>query len=123
VLDTGQIKPLNQQEINGATAQMERSGLTPEDWARKVDTSEPVDVSIFGDGEIKISDGHHRYLAAKILGKPLNVNLTSINAKNDAINSLIDSRTRNFVTWDQDVLNRMKLLERNGEKFGGLLSR
>ena len=32
-------------------------------------------------------------------------------------------RTRNFVTWDQDVLNRMKLLERNGEKFGGLLTR
>jgi len=32
-------------------------------------------------------------------------------------------RTRNFVTWDQDVLNRMKLLERNGEKFDGLLSR
>jgi len=25
--------------------------------------------------------------------------------------------TRNFVTWDQDVLNRMKLLERNGETF------
>lgn len=28
-----------------------------------------------------------------------------------------DKRTRNFVTWDQDVLNRMKLLERNGEEF------
>ena len=26
-------------------------------------------------------------------------------------------KTRNFVTWDQDVLNRMKLLERNGEEF------
>jgi len=32
-------------------------------------------------------------------------------------------QTRNFVTWDQDVLNRMKLLERNGEKFDGLLTR
>ncbi len=26
-------------------------------------------------------------------------------------------RTRNYVTWDQDVLNRMKLLERNAESF------
>ena len=26
--------------------------------------------------------------------------------------------TRNYVTWDQDVLNRMKLLERNGEPVG-----
>jgi hypothetical protein len=25
--------------------------------------------------------------------------------------------TRNYVTWDQEVLDRMKLLERNGEKF------
>ena len=41
------------------------------------------------------------------------------------------NRTRNYVTWDQDVLDRMKLLERNGETFKatpgvpamGLLSR
>jgi hypothetical protein len=31
-------------------------------------------------------------------------------------------RTRNFVTWDQDVLNRMKLLERNGESMVDALS-
>ena len=30
--------------------------------------------------------------------------------------------TRNFVTWDQDVLNRMKLLERNGESMVDALS-
>jgi len=41
----------------------------------------------------------------------------------DAIRELEKPQTRNFVTWDQDVLNRMKLLERNGEKFDGLLSR
>ncbi len=40
-----------------------------------------------------------------------------------------DTRTRNYVTWDQEVLNRMKLLERNGEKFAsdtgavGMISR
>ena len=33
----------------------------------------------------------------------------------DAIRELEKPQTRNFVTWDQDVLNRMKLLERNGE--------
>lgn len=30
--------------------------------------------------------------------------------------------TRNYVTWDQDVLDRMKLLERNGEKFASDMS-
>jgi hypothetical protein len=33
-------------------------------------------------------------------------------------NKFDDGRTRNYVTWDQDVLDRMKLLERNGETFG-----
>ena len=31
-------------------------------------------------------------------------------------------QTRNFVTWDQDVLNRMKLLERNNESMVDALS-
>ena len=30
--------------------------------------------------------------------------------------------TRNYVTWDQDVLNRMKLLERNGESMTDALT-
>ncbi len=29
----------------------------------------------------------------------------------------LPDQTRNYVTWDQDVLDRMKLLERNGETF------
>ena len=32
-----------------------------------------------------------------------------------AIAKAREGGTRNFVTWDQDVLNRMKLLERNNE--------
>mgnify|MGYP000651504027 CR=1 FL=1 len=44
-------------------------------------------------------------------------------ANDPGMAQITDVGTRNFVTWDQDVLNRMKLLERNGEKFGGLLSR
>ncbi len=32
-----------------------------------------------------------------------------------------DARTSNYVTWDKDVLNRMKLLERNGESMTGLM--
>jgi hypothetical protein len=30
------------------------------------------------------------------------------------LGDMVDERTRNYVTWDQDVLNRMKMLERNG---------
>lgn len=45
------------------------------EWAKTVDLSEPIDVSYEKDG-FYIEDGHHRFFAAKILGKELNVDLT-----------------------------------------------
>ena len=38
------------------------------------------------------------------------------------VKELEKDQTRNFVTWDQDVLNRMKLLERNNESMVDALS-
>ena len=75
------IRPMNQQERNGTLSSQQHSGKTPEEWAKTIDLSEPVDVSIFSDGSLKLSDGHHRQYAAEILGKELNVNLQAINAK------------------------------------------
>lgn len=49
-----------------------RSGLTPKQWAKTVDLSEPIEVS-YEKGKFFIEDGHHRYYAAKILNTPLNV--------------------------------------------------
>lgn len=40
-------------------------------WVRSVDFSEPVDVSIKEDGKLYLEDGHHRYFAAKKLGRKL----------------------------------------------------
>lgn len=50
------------------------SGLSKKGWAETVDLTQPIDVSFDGK-KFYIEDGHHRYYAAKILGKPLNVNL------------------------------------------------
>jgi ParB-like chromosome segregation protein Spo0J len=40
-------------------------------WVRSVDFSEPVDVSVKEDGKFYLEDGHHRYFAAKKLGRKL----------------------------------------------------
>lgn len=92
-----------------------------DDVAAKMDFSEPVEVSLFSDGTLMINDGHHRVAAAKQRGmKSIPVKVTGINAKGENIQKILDAdRTRNYVTWDQDVLDRMKLLERNGETFEG----
>jgi hypothetical protein len=34
-----------------------------------------------------------------------------------SLDKMTKNVTRNYVTWDQDVLDRMKMLERNGEQF------
>jgi len=47
-------------------------GKGPEDWANAVDLSEPIQLSFEG-GKFFIEDGHHRYMAAYILKKRLNV--------------------------------------------------
>lgn len=41
-------------------------------WAKTVDLSEPIEVS-YSKGKFFIEDGHHRYYAAKLLNKELNV--------------------------------------------------
>ena len=61
-----------------------------DDVAQGMDFSEPVEVSVFADGEIRISDGHHRVAAAKQLGmSSIPVVVQAINAKGERINDLI----------------------------------
>ncbi|MBC8460871.1 MAG: strawberry notch C-terminal domain-containing protein [Deltaproteobacteria bacterium] len=61
--------------------------------AENMDFSEPIEVSIFADGGIKVTDGHHRLAAAKKLGlKTVKVNVQAINAKGKDISSLISSQ-------------------------------
>lgn len=64
-----------QEDYKSAVEQQEQSGLSKKEWAESIDLSEPIDV-IFEDGKFKVDDGYHRYHAATILGKPLNVDLT-----------------------------------------------
>jgi hypothetical protein len=54
--------------------EQKNSKLTPEKWAREINIKDPIEVSFMG-GKFYIEDGHHRYYAAKILNKPLNVEL------------------------------------------------
>lgn len=81
------IKQLNPQDLKirwkddleNVKYEIKKSGITPKQWASKINLTEPIDVSYWEDKSHKrgfyIEDGHHRYVAAKILNKPLNVNL------------------------------------------------
>lgn len=69
------------EDINNVKQEVEKSGLTDVEWSNGIDLSEPIDVEYWKDDEngfiegFYISDGHHRYYAAKTLGRPLKINL------------------------------------------------
>ena len=46
------------------------------EWAKTVDLSEPVEVTVFLSGTFKHGDGHHRVMAAKLLGKDIPIIIT-----------------------------------------------
>jgi hypothetical protein len=78
-LTPNQLKIKWKDDLENVKWEINKSGLTPKRWASKVILSEPIDVSYWEDDTHEkgfyIEDGHHRYMAAKILNKPLNVNL------------------------------------------------
>ncbi len=82
---------------------VKKSGLTQKEWSKKVNLNEPVDVSFDGKHFI-LEDGHHRYLAAKILGELLNVKLE---IKSNPIIKLSDKGYDDFHRefFDNNTLN------------------
>lgn len=67
-VDPAQIQIHYTDDLENAQYQRE---LTGPGWAKAVDLSEPVDVSIGDDGVMLLEDGHHRWLAASLSNRPL----------------------------------------------------
>jgi len=76
------IKELDPKDLNikwhddlyNVQQEIKNSKLSEEEWAKKINLSEPIDV-VYEDDKFYVEDGHHRYYAALVLGKKLKVNL------------------------------------------------
>lgn len=73
-LSPNQLKVKWKDDLENVKWEVKKSGLSPKKWSEKINLYEPIDVS-YEKGNFYIEDGHHRYFAAKTLGKILNVNL------------------------------------------------
>jgi len=69
-----QLKIKWRDDMDNVIWEQNKSGLSKVAWANKIDLSEPIDV-VYEKNNFYIDDGHHRFYAAKILNKPLNVRL------------------------------------------------
>ncbi len=80
-LDTitpGELKIKWHTDLENVKHEIEHKGLTEKEFSLTIDLTEPIDVSYekneYGTGFF-LEDGHHRYFAAKTLGKSLKMDL------------------------------------------------
>ena len=70
-----QLKIKWKQDWENVKQEQLNSGLSKLQYAKKINLTEPIDV-VYERGNFYVDDGHHRLFAARVLNKPLNVNLT-----------------------------------------------
>lgn len=107
-------------DLENVIYEQQKSGLSKIDWAKKIDLSEPIDVTYNGK-KFFIEDGHHRYYAAKILNKPLNINL-DINANpiKKLDGGIGDYDKFNRCIWNQVHNNYLPEISWDGYQKNGL---
>lgn len=89
--------------------EQEKSGLSKEAYAKKINIAEPIDVS-YEKGKFCVEDGHHRLFAAVVLKKPLNVELA---IKDNPITKL--SPELSYDEFHRCVFNQIKSKKENGD--------
>lgn len=67
------IRILYPGDLDNPQARFDQEGMV---WARSVDLSEPVDLSVNDAGELCLEDGHHRWFAAKKCSRSLQGTVT-----------------------------------------------
>ncbi len=60
-------------DLDNPQARFDQEGMA---WARSVDLSEPVDLSVNDAGDLCLEDGHHRWFAAKKCSRSLRGTVT-----------------------------------------------
>lgn len=68
MIDPNDIKIKWHDDLGNPEHKFAKGGM---DWVHSVDFSGPVELSVNNNGEIELEDGHHRWFAAKKLGRKL----------------------------------------------------
>ena len=72
-LDPATIHIVYPGDLENPQALFDQKGMA---WARSVDLSEPVEVSVNDEGQFCLEDGHHRWFAATKTHRPLIASIT-----------------------------------------------
>ncbi len=70
-LDPKDITVVHDADLDNAQYQAARYKGGPGPWAKSVSFETPIDISVTRPKRFVLEDGHHRYLAASILGRKL----------------------------------------------------
>lgn len=111
-----EVLAINPKNISALNPEIEATSVS-ETVARSMDFSEPIKVSIFADGDLRVTDGNHRLSAAKQTGRTsIPVILKAINAKGRDINRLIAEQRTLGIASDSDP-NQQQVFTQGGHLF------
>jgi hypothetical protein len=122
-------------DLENVYYEINHSKLSPLEWSKKINLSEPVDVSFDGK-KFYLEDGHHRYFAAKTLKKKINVKLEikanpikplsnkgydqfHIDFFNQCKNTLTEQSRRDYLKWKRKNVTLRGIFEFGKENKGG----
>jgi len=105
-LEPNQLNIKWKDDWNNVKEEVQNSGLSKTAWAKKINLSEPIEVS-YKKGKFWVEDGHHRTFAAKVLKKPLNISLSI--EENPIIAMGYDSYDKFMI----DLFNKVKSMKIN----------
>jgi hypothetical protein len=54
------------EDLNNVKYEIKQSNLTPINWAKTISLEQPIEIS-YSKGKVWLEDGHHRFMAAKLL--------------------------------------------------------
>lgn len=106
-------------DLDNVIYEIEKSGLSKYQWAKKINLTEPIEVSYNGK-KFYIEDGHHRYYAAKILNLPLNIDLEIKANPIMKLDGIGDYEKFHRSLWNQVHNNNIEegVADKYAEKFG-----
>jgi len=92
-LPVSEFKRLGSGEVHSLTEEQAKLHFGTKDFEKYL--KQPIDASVYSDGNVIIQDGHHRVAAAKLRGiEHLPVKLQAINAKGKKLNELLKKQPK-----------------------------
>jgi hypothetical protein len=125
-LNPFKIAPSGPAERMGSVTDLALSKKDPIEWAKSVDLSQPIEVTMWKDGTMTVTDGHHRQLAAQILNQPIKTRIRYTNTRAQNVQPALSSAqgpasAEEFEQLRSGVMQEIQAAKKNPEGLSSFI--